>query len=281
MFVMNEKRDLKFQRKAFTLIELLVVIAIIALLLAIVIPSLKMAKRKAQEIVCRSNLHQWSVVFLTYCQENNDQFWIEKNVWLTGEKQGGWMRYLSLLYGDTDKLRLCPTASKANGPSGGIGTTTARWGGEIMEMHEFGDDPYKNYGSYGINLWINKVTAEQPGWRGLPERQWQSTLVRGSTSNIPMVFDCVWFGSNPVSIFEGNGGMYTPEIDFWEKLDPLAPGNWDRDMGRLTLARHGKGINVSFMDGSTEKVMLNDLWSLNWHKDYEREHDVEIPWLPK
>ncbi len=268
-------------RSAFTLIELLVVIAIIGMLLAIITPALKVAKDKARELICKSNLHQWGVVFLTYTQENEDKFWIENNVWLTGEKQGGWMPYLSSIYGDTDKLRLCPAATKANGPTGGIGTTTARWGGEIMVMHQFGDDPEKNYGSYGTNLWINRVTAAQPGWRGRPDRQWQTTLVKESTSSIPMVFDCVWFGSNPISIYEGNGGMYAPAIDFWEGLDPLVPGNWDRDMGRLTLDRHGKAINMTLMDGSTEKVKLNDLWSFNWHRDYERQHDVEIPWLPK
>ncbi len=269
------------RKRGFTLIELLVVIAIIALLLAILLPSLKKVKAKAQEIICRSNLHQWGIVFLMYTQENDNKFWIEKNVWATGEKQGGWMPYLSSLYGDTDKLRVCPSASKPNGPTGGIGTTFARWGGEIMVIHEFGDDPEKNYGSYGTNLWINKVTALQTGWRGRPDRQWQTTLVKDSTSDIPMVFDCVWFGTNPITLAEGLGGEYAPSIDFWEGLDPTYPNNWGRDMGRLTLARHGKGINMTFMDGSTEKVILNDLWSVNWHRDYERVYDVDIPWLPQ
>lgn len=263
---------------AFTLIELLVVIAVIGILLTVALPALKKAKKKAQEIICKSNLHQWGVVFLTYTQENDNQFWIEKNVWLTGERQGGWMPYLSSIYGNTDKLRLCPSASRSTSPSGGIGTTFTRWGGEIMVAHQFGEDPEKNYGSYGINLWINKVTNEQPGWRGRPDLQWQTTLISESTASVPMVADCTWFGTNPDE-YNTVGGNPAPTKDFWESLPPDEPGNWNRDMARLTIDRHNKGINMTFMDGSTKKVDLNDLWQFNWYRDYKKDYNVKILWL--
>lgn len=53
-------------RKAFTLIELLVVIAIIALLLGIVMPSLRKAKEYTKKILCKSNLHQIGVAIGNY-----------------------------------------------------------------------------------------------------------------------------------------------------------------------------------------------------------------------
>jgi prepilin-type N-terminal cleavage/methylation domain-containing protein/prepilin-type processing-associated H-X9-DG protein len=63
-----------YRTKAFTLIELLVVIAIIALLLSIVVPSLNKAKLYAQEVVCKSNLHQYSLATQMYLVENDERF---------------------------------------------------------------------------------------------------------------------------------------------------------------------------------------------------------------
>ncbi len=257
-----------FKRRGFTLIELLVVIAIIALLLSILMPGLQKAKKQAQEVICRSNLHQWGVVFLMYTTDNNDKFWMDAmnpDPDTGVVHQGYWMPMLSELYGNTDKLRVCPSASKPTSPVGGIGTTFTRWGGEIMVNHNFGSDEEKNFGSYGTNLWINSVdiSAGIVGWRGQPERQWQTSLVKTSVSTIPMVFDCVWFGTNPTTLFEGTGGLYSDAEDYWVGVDPMSPPTWGNDMARVTLARHGKGIDMTMMDGSTEKVKLHELWTYN------------------
>lgn len=59
-------------KKAFTLIELLVVIAIIALLLSIVMPSLKMAKEHAGRLACADHLKIIGQVLHLYAQANTD-----------------------------------------------------------------------------------------------------------------------------------------------------------------------------------------------------------------
>ena len=193
------------------------------------------------------------------------------------------MPYLSSLYGNCDKFRLCPSADKLNGPQGGIGTTFAQWGpGPIMVQHQFGEDASKNYGSYGTNLWINSVDPPSTmGWRGKPERQWKTTQNKYN-AEIPMVSDCVWFGTNPINPNDNswaNSGDPAPTEDWWERKDPITPGDWNWDMARLTINRHSRGINIAFMDGSSRKIVLTDLWEYKWHRGYEPAYDVEIPWL--
>lgn len=59
------------RKKGFTLIELLVVIAIIALLLSVLLPALKAAKRQAAGIVCLANENQLSKAWFLYAEDHD------------------------------------------------------------------------------------------------------------------------------------------------------------------------------------------------------------------
>ena len=74
--------------RGFTLIELLVVIAIIALLMAVLMPSLQRVRRQAKTVACQAQLHQWALVFSAY----------------TSDYDGNFMQYILVLIKDKSTL---------------------------------------------------------------------------------------------------------------------------------------------------------------------------------
>lgn len=58
--------------EAFTLIELLVVIAIIAILAALLLPSLSKSKGSALTASCQNNLRQLQICWQLYAGDNQD-----------------------------------------------------------------------------------------------------------------------------------------------------------------------------------------------------------------
>jgi prepilin-type N-terminal cleavage/methylation domain-containing protein len=68
--VTKPHRDFK---TGFTLIELLVVIAIISMLLAIIVPALKVVKEKGAMAVCLYNVRQFSTAWFNYQVENKGE----------------------------------------------------------------------------------------------------------------------------------------------------------------------------------------------------------------
>ena len=67
----NHKSKIRNQ-KCFTLIELLVVVAIIAVLVAMLLPSLVQARERARAVQCLANLRQVGAVWGLYWNSHND-----------------------------------------------------------------------------------------------------------------------------------------------------------------------------------------------------------------
>ena len=81
-------KTLRNKTFGFTLIELLVVIAIIAILAALLLPSLANAKKQAHRAGCASNQHQIHLAYQMYVGDNNDWFPVAPGLASVGGQTG-------------------------------------------------------------------------------------------------------------------------------------------------------------------------------------------------
>jgi len=248
-----ERENRKFLRKSrkgrlaaeslgltgFTLIELLVVIAIIALLMAILMPSLQRVRDQAKTIACQSNLKQWGLVWSMYTEENHSKF--------PDYMGGDWMQKLVDYYSNSEKLLYCPMTVNKTIPEG----APVRF--SILTTG----------GNYSLNEWIYDSDDTSDGRR--LEEYWRSTNHKG-LNNVPVMGD---------GAHRADGQPYEvdepPEFDGQERSGVGTTGD---EMRIFCINRHDGFINVLFMDWTTRKIGLKELWTLKWNTDY----NISGPW---
>jgi len=104
-----------FRPGAFTLIELLVVIAIIAILAAMLLPALAMAKQKAWKTSCTGNLRQIGLAMKMFADDNREFYprsgtyiqWGQVDPSSSGSGLVSWMQQL-INYSGTTNVYSCP-----------------------------------------------------------------------------------------------------------------------------------------------------------------------------
>jgi prepilin-type N-terminal cleavage/methylation domain-containing protein/prepilin-type processing-associated H-X9-DG protein len=223
-------------KRGLTLIEVLVATAIIALLVAILLPSVGAARDQARRAVCLSNLSQLSLATTMYLDEQKDRFWRyyvnrpEGRYWWFGLEPGG-------PPANTAGLRHRPLV-KAKG-------VLARYLRSIDDGLQCPAFPYDSAAyfpkfaarsaSYGYNL---RLGPSNPS-RKTPRR---SDFAR-RTASVFVFADGVHFDFNPGM----NEGHYIDYVD-----DPAAPFA----AGGFGHYRHNGRAGVLLMDGHCDSLRL-------------------------
>jgi len=251
------------KRRGFTLIELLVVIAIIALLMAVLMPALERVRRQARGVVCKSNLHQWALIFAIYCDDNNG-FFYSGHLGGTSNNMGNgeWWRECMRPLSKDKKMWVCPTAVKSR--TAVVVTqsspATSPWDAWRVPASQGADE-----GSYAPNGWMcNPPTGLTSLWGRSPiEDHWRTCQVQGAY-DIPVFTEGWWVDGWPRAADEpAPQGEETPVL-----------GTNSHEMQRMCVNRHGGAQFVMFADWSARKVALKQLWTLKWSRSF----NTHGPW---
>ncbi len=182
------------RRSAFTLIELLVVISVIALLMGILMPALRAAKKQAQGIICQAHLKQWGLCYHLYTDDNDGLY----PSFFAGTVQTTFMESLRSYYNNINKIRTCPAASQVSTevptglqPESYFGKTFSAW--QIDPSAEWLDDKDWGIGSYGENSWI-RGPAQSSNLQN-----WVSSHKIKHLNDVPLLGDARWNNAWPDS----------------------------------------------------------------------------------
>jgi prepilin-type N-terminal cleavage/methylation domain-containing protein len=248
-----------YRPDGFTLIELLVVIAIIAILAAMLLPSLVRAKTKAQQVKCTSNLKQMSLAHSMYVGDFGRSVPYDLGNSL-------WMAKLMDYQAKVHLLRYCPSAPEPlhrinrNPLNPDYGTADETW---IWRTNA--NDGYQ--GSYAYNGWhYYDLNFDQ-------QYVFTKDTAISFPSLTPFLGDAMWVDAWPYATDKPARNLYLG--------DGPAGG-----ISRYTIGRHGStsprtaprnlppgqplpgSINVACSDGHVELARLEKLWGFYWHKDY-------------
>ncbi|MBS3764521.1 MAG: prepilin-type N-terminal cleavage/methylation domain-containing protein [Planctomycetes bacterium] len=241
-------------KKGFTLIELLVVIAIIAILAAMLMPSLERARKAAHRINCLSRKRQISTALQVYTLDADGKFPTMYSSWYGAVSHivGRSWDPLVERYGAHNDLLVCPSVA-TGGPSQGWPEPddwathgTVLWCGEQGRYW------------YGSNRVLHDEYEEQR--RGDVKGFYEITQYTSSANDVPfptrmvLVSDlCLWYSA-------GNTRLCHPKD---------GPGwmGWNDKIISDPMVYHSyiAGSNEIFLDGHGEWTPAEEISQLDGH----------------
>ena len=173
------------------------------------------------------------------------------------------------------KTLWCPStkAPKEPYPTAGFGESKHRWRFHVTGL--------EGEGSYGLNTWVGGMDIDMQVFYGYfkPGQAIKCSLRNSQArSDTPVFADSWWMEGIPMD--PDQSAFFIPQNVPPYTDDPeYVGGDYvtdDYGMRRFCFDRHNMTINISFADGSVDKVKLEKLWSLKWNKSFKTIDNVDI-----
>ena len=244
---MPTQQNNSFPARFFTLVELLVVIAIIAILAALLLPSLNSARDKAKSIKCTGNLKQLTSAFLMYAGDNGDMLPLLNS----GNGAGAdavYEHYTNkLVYGGY--VTSPKWSSEINGvPGGGV------WECPSSGVTSPAPTTIHTAAGYGVNgrHLLTYPSSYPASWNNYGSAK-LSRIKR--PSGIIIEADSELWGSGAPQIGTDGRKKQVRTI-----LCDCTGRNWDTGANAYLIPpRHSKGGNCGFVDGHVEWLRFVDI----------------------
>lgn len=255
-------------RRAFTLIELLVVISIIALLIGILLPALGAARASGRKAQCLANVRSIGQAYFSWQTDVN--FIGHSYPTNSGANEPNRLYWVPGLveYGFGVDQRVCPDASTLLNPnpaanSFAFGTAENAW---IESRTQFPDVPWQ--ASYAMNGWLYTKGAGSGTLAAAANdpKRFKALDKMVDNTETPMFADGTWREIWPLDDVTPNAptNLYQPH--------PAGGG-----VASFASSRHKSNCSVVFADGHASGVSIENLWSLNWHRQWQPTETVTMP----